>query len=880
MEMQPNAISLAPLPPNQDFTALKATALDFIQSYSETIWSNLNPSDPGITILDQVCFALTELGYCGDFSVPDLLTPEDGKLKADNQFYLPEKIMTTSPVTTEDYRKYIIDGVAGVAGLVLQAVNSTYRTYLLIDSGDVADTCKAVYYYLNKARNLGERFFKPKTFRTAPLGVTGKVTISDTVDQTDIIKQIAAALQDFQLPAVKGTGYEELLTDGWDAETIFNGPILKNGWIPGDAGYKKDGITLAALNQLIMGVPGVLVSEVVAVEKWCMVFSCSVGELLVIDFSTLTIESKSLPAGTQLPKPVIPVPVAAFLGAAHGSQTTFTGGTYRDIQNYYSIQNTFPEAFAVGANAITANATSFQIAQSRQLKGYLTLFDQVIANQFAQLAGVQQLFSFKNAGSGTPRDEHAFYALKDEEEKEHLEYPVPYQDFSPTYFYQSLYEVPHIRALLKDNDALKFSIGLTGKKDLEHQSWLAYRQDPYNAYMRGMASLMADEPADMARRNDMLNHLLARHGESHVLLDTLINGSAYTGDPLKDRIIIKSLLLQNLDLLSYHRYRGYNCVGAGKLSFPLSKTAKEGLDEQIAAYANPDFLPDTRKIDGLEKLTPQDFNDYAGIELQINLLLGLKSRYARAMRKRTESQMMPGAADEVLRWMVVQRKGMILIESALLWKHIDMQFLLQGEGSTYTITQDLNVTSENIAIKRATQIDRLFRSDAGGMLVQNAVATGYVFLGNDFYWVNEIDPVNLLKAQSITGTEYCFSFQVTNGEEIGSLTDNPALANRADVIFPQFLEQQAGLPDQVDLLLEQNLPLAMTGQCHFLPLPQDAPYGPVLDFDFATLITDFINWHNTLARYERNAVQYPSAIRPYAGVMLNYLLRFKLKGHE
>ena len=880
METLPKAILLTPLPLNQDFTGLKAQALDFIQSYSDSIWSNLNPSDPGVTILDQVCFALTELGYCGDFSIPDLLTPENGKSTSANQFYLPERIMTTSPVTPQDYLKYAIDGVAGVTGALFETVNNVYSTYLRVDTNDGSETCEAVYFYLNKARNLGQRFLRPALFNPVFRQVNGKITVIDTIDTSEIKQQINVALQHYQLPLVKSAGYEELLAEGWNTDDIFNGPLLKNGWMPSIVGQKQDTITIAELNILILAVPGISSSAVTPVVVGCTEFSCGRGELMVLDFETLIVQKETSPFDSTLQAPEAASTTSAFLGAAHQAQTTFTQGTYRDIQNYYSIQNTFPETFAVGANAITANATPFQIAQSRQLKGYLTLFDQVIANQFAQLAGVGRLFSFKNTNSGAPWDEHAFYAFKDDEEKEHLEYPVPYQGFSPTYFYQSLYEVPHIRPLLKDHDALKFSTGLIGKKELEHQSWLAYKQDPYNAYMRGLAELTANEPRDIARRNDMLNHLLARHGASPMLFDTVINGSAYTGNQLKDRVIIKSLYLQNLDLLSYNRYRAYNYVGAGKLTYPLSPSEMEQLDEALIAYTDHDFLPDMHKIELLEKLTEQDTNDYAGIELQINLLLGLKSRYARAIRNRKEDHFEPCAADSVLQWMMARRKGMILIESQLLWRHVDIEFFLQGETQTYALSYVWYNNPATIPFKQAKYINRLFQSDVGATLIANAMDWGFLVLGSYFYWVNEVDSIDLPKAQPIFGTDFCFSFRVKDGEEIGSLIDNPVLRNRVDVVFPDFLKQQAGLLAQVEWLLDQSLPVTMVGECHFLPLPPNATHGPVFKNDFEKLIKDFINWHNTLIHYERNPRRYRLKIRRYAGAMAGYLLRFKLRDDE
>ena len=107
------------LPISQDFKMLKDEGLAFIQKYIGNQWTNFNPSDPGVTILDQVCYALTELGYCNDFPVEDILTLPNGQLQLNNQFYLPQNILTTSPVTAQDYIKYIVDGVTGVKNAVI-----------------------------------------------------------------------------------------------------------------------------------------------------------------------------------------------------------------------------------------------------------------------------------------------------------------------------------------------------------------------------------------------------------------------------------------------------------------------------------------------------------------------------------------------------------------------------------------------------------------------------------------------------------------------------------------------------------------------------------------------------------------------------------------
>src|SRR5690348_5969843 len=92
----PQYILDEPLPLSQDFRALRTKGIAYIQQYIGSNWTNFNASDPGVTILDQVCFALTELGYCNDFSIEDILTESDGNIHFSDQFHLPEDILTVS----------------------------------------------------------------------------------------------------------------------------------------------------------------------------------------------------------------------------------------------------------------------------------------------------------------------------------------------------------------------------------------------------------------------------------------------------------------------------------------------------------------------------------------------------------------------------------------------------------------------------------------------------------------------------------------------------------------------------------------------------------------------------------------------------------------
>ncbi|MFP3244884.1 MAG: hypothetical protein RXR20_10015, partial [Paraburkholderia sp.] len=61
-----------PSNPAQDYAALLALGLDYCQRLTEDTWTDYNEHDPGITILEQLCYALTDLGLRNSQSVPVL----------------------------------------------------------------------------------------------------------------------------------------------------------------------------------------------------------------------------------------------------------------------------------------------------------------------------------------------------------------------------------------------------------------------------------------------------------------------------------------------------------------------------------------------------------------------------------------------------------------------------------------------------------------------------------------------------------------------------------------------------------------------------------------------------------------------------------------
>lgn len=110
-------MSLDPPPPPLTFQALMAAAIPAAQRASGGIWTDYNLHDPGVTLLEQTCFALTEIAYRADHPVRDHLTDPKGRFAPSAlALPLPRRVLPGRPVTALDLAGHLsaLPGVARV----------------------------------------------------------------------------------------------------------------------------------------------------------------------------------------------------------------------------------------------------------------------------------------------------------------------------------------------------------------------------------------------------------------------------------------------------------------------------------------------------------------------------------------------------------------------------------------------------------------------------------------------------------------------------------------------------------------------------------------------------------------------------------------------
>ena len=104
-------------PMHLDYAFLREEGLTHIQDLSGQLWTDHNMHDPGITIMEVLCYALTDLAYRAQLPDADIFAPNPKNRTAaegvDDNFSTAYTLLSCNPLTELDWRKLLLD-IAGV----------------------------------------------------------------------------------------------------------------------------------------------------------------------------------------------------------------------------------------------------------------------------------------------------------------------------------------------------------------------------------------------------------------------------------------------------------------------------------------------------------------------------------------------------------------------------------------------------------------------------------------------------------------------------------------------------------------------------------------------------------------------------------------------
>jgi hypothetical protein len=620
-----------------DYDALRAAGMAEIERLTDAGWTDFNAHDPGITILEALCYALTDLGYRLFHPMPDLLaTPPDAP-PAPSVLRGPVASLSGRAVTREDLRMVALD-VPGVRNAWVEPASPTdivarhdpasgrisvaaadtdvaepgtvlvlegLHRVLIEPAGDTpggsAALARAVVGHLHANRNLGEDFDEILVLGGFGVRIDLDLEVAEQVSGEAVLLDVVRRIDEYFSPSVPRRGLLAALADT-PIDLLVDGPAPSRGF-PDRAAFaaatRHREVHRSDLIREIMAVPGVRAVRKISFADEPDAWSLAVPDLAVPQLDRIGSRfrlfsgSKELDSAGLLARSEGVAPPEPPVLRESEREIEPPRGRWRDVGAYRPIQLDLPPAYGVGRGTLPGTAPPERRADSTRLRGYLAFFDQLLASYFAQLEALPALLSPARSG---PIHSYAAGRVPDERPST---------------------ASPAILARGLDAEALGRLI------------------EPEGA------------PAALDRRNRLLNHLLARFAE--------ILGN----DPLDERLIAtKERFLQELPELGAGRGSGVDLLdrpGATgdpplirrlilELGLQLSSEERLLLIEHVLLRPQPDDAGQTVPL-LTEVQGPDPFS------LQVTLLLPARLRTDAAAIERHARAAIPAHLVAYLRWL-------------------------------------------------------------------------------------------------------------------------------------------------------------------------------------------------------------------------------------
>jgi hypothetical protein len=406
----------------------------------------------------------------------------------------------------------------------------------------VERTLKATGTRLDCHRNLCEDFCCPRLVCVQDVAVCADIDVTADADIELVLANVLFRIEHYFNPGIRFYTLQELMAEGMAVEDIFEGPQLAHGFVKTEdlerAGLKSQLRTSDIINEIveIEGVVAVRnllltrygkdgIAESGAADgaskvnkdkisaEWTLEISDRCQPRLYVDNSNFIFYKNGLPFTPRSGE------VQDTLSQLRGQEERLKlrnlsdaendlpvpEGTYRNPGDYSPVQYLFPLTYGIGTEGLREPATEMRRAQARQLKAYLMVFEQLLANAFSQLANVRNLFSLD-------KSELQSYFVRD----------------------------------LRDDALIRGVTGLLDPSLTENR----------------LKALAESKPEIYERRNRFLDHLLARFGEQfteYALLLTNYEGALVaSGDLVGNKIAF----LNDYPRISRERARGFDYKAA------------------------------------------------------------------------------------------------------------------------------------------------------------------------------------------------------------------------------------------------------------------------------------------------------------------------------
>lgn len=530
-----------------DVNFLKEQGIESIQKLSGKKWTDYNIHDPGITILEILCFALTELGFRSGYDVHDLFaeTVHSSSANKDTS-YVPHEILSSGSITHNDFLKIFLDikGVNNIEIIKSKKLNEFSGVFdVFVELSDTNASKKEkenisvlIRSAIDKNRMLCIDIDEIVFFKTDAISLDLTIEVAKKVNQSDFIFQIVSSLEHYFSPSPNYSTLSDMLREGFSIEDIFSGPLLNNGFVKNVELQSKSvrkNIYVSDMVNFLMDI-----DEVDHIKKiqlyddsdhnYNWLYSVKSGCIPRLNYekTKLTVTYKGNTSHTLFLNELFSsnVPLYSVKGKSHKkNKIDPIKGEVKDLKYYNSILNDFPVVYGVGQYGLPDGGGDQELAQTNQLRTFMFFFDQILANYFAKLDGLKDLFSLNNIATTNP--------------------------------VQLLIDFPGVHYCYKPfmDEYLKNNINLKDENHIKKE-WKKYLLEN-ESYLTGIVQNSVENRSSyLKRRNKVLDHLLSRFGYS------LVSFEFFAQLTSEELIKYKIDLLKELVFVGQNKYKGSSAL--------------------------------------------------------------------------------------------------------------------------------------------------------------------------------------------------------------------------------------------------------------------------------------------------------------------------------
>lgn len=302
---------IAGTPSPMDYQGLRDYGLEYIRKIGSRYWTDFNVHDPGVTILEALTLAVSDLSYRSSARMADLLTRKGGRqVSLEGTMFPADVILANAPTTEEDYRKLMLENIPGIRNIWFKPVEKTFGIPYVakrlefgtghlkgcyhvlveledfgilfekewhfpvgVDESDHApesvyldkDNYEKLYRHAIKRlflqhRNLCEEILDIQFIRPVQVGLSARLEIESGVDMLSILQKIYDRVYDYVSPTISFHTVGELLSSGRKPQDIFGVRTPSLGYIDREelaAFHRKRVLYISDIIAILMGIEGV-----------------------------------------------------------------------------------------------------------------------------------------------------------------------------------------------------------------------------------------------------------------------------------------------------------------------------------------------------------------------------------------------------------------------------------------------------------------------------------------------------------------------------------------------------------------------------------------------------------------------------------------------